>query len=327
MFPQFICSMSHLTQAQRYTISVLYKEKKTITYIATQINRDKSVVSREIKRNRDLLTGRYDAQEAQDKYAMRLFVKPKATSFTAEIQNRICEFLAQRYSPEQIVGYCRKNALGMVSIERIYQFIWQDKKKRGKWHKYLRTRGKPYRSRAKLKEQRGTLKNRRCITERPAIVEQKVRFGDFEVDTIIGRQQKGAILTLNDRVTGFLQMELLPDRESKTVAKAIIKLLMPFKNYLYTITADNGKEFALHQEIATALSVDFYFAKPYHSWQRGANENLNRLVRQYVPKKTDFQTLNQQYIKNVQKQINDRPRKRFNYNSPKQQLKKILLHL
>jgi len=161
--------------------------------------------------------------------------------------------------------------------------------------------------------------NRIPINKRPIVVEAKTRFGDLEIDTIIGGHHKGAIVTINDRKTDLLRMKKVASKEAGPVRDATLEILKEWKSMLHTMTLDNGKEFALHQEIAAGLDIDFYFAKPYHSWQRGANENLNGLIRQYIPKKTNFEDITDEYIKEIEAKLNDRPRKRFGYKSPNHQ--------
>jgi IS30 family transposase len=203
-----------------------------------------------------------------------------------------------------------------VSTESIYQHIWKDKKEKGNFYLSLRTTGKRYRKRGSKKDSRGVLSNRRLIEDRPKIVDLKQRFGDLEIDTIIGKNHKGAIVTINDRATGILRMKIIKAKESELVKQAAIELLENWKPYLFTITSDNGKEFAMHQEIATVLEVDFYFANPYSPWERGANENLNGLIRQYIPKSTSFEEITIERIIEIQEKLNNRPRKRFNFETP-----------
>ena len=142
------------------------------------------------------------------------------------------------------------------------------------------------------------------------------RIGDLEVDTIIGKNHQGAILTIVDRATGVLKMKKLKSKDADQLAIAMIEALQPWQIQLKTITSDNGKEFSSHEYIAKVLKVDFYFAKAYHSWERGTNENTNGLIRQYIPKRTDFNDVSDEYIQYVEDQINNRPRKRFTFNSP-----------
>lgn len=326
LLPSKVAKMSHLTREQRYTISVMIKSGHSQKEISLALNKDKSVISRELKRNCDQRTGIYNFPLAVRKCAARHRSKPKHIKLTDPLRNRITCYLEQKWSPEQIVGVFVKYGWVCVSHERIYQMIWKDKKQGGDLHKHLRSKGKPYRKRGCLKDSRGRIPNRRDISERPEIVEKRERFGDFEIDTIIGKNHQKAIVTINDRATGLLRMGKVPLRDSESVAQKAIELLSPIKHLVHTITADNGSEFALHQTIAKRLSTDFYFAKPYRSWERGSNENLNRLVRQYIPKGTDFDTITDDDITWIEFQINSRPRKRFDYQSPYTIFKQKLEH-
>jgi IS30 family transposase len=147
-------------------------------------------------------------------------------------------------------------------------------------------------------------------------VEQRQRFGDFECDLIIGAGHSGVILTVNDRVSGLLWMEKLKDKQATTVSKALIRLLKPLKGKIHTLTSDNGTEFVLHEKVSKQLECECFFAKPYHSWERGSNENLNGLIRDYYPKKTEFYDITAKHIKDTQNALNNRPRKRHNFLTP-----------
>ena len=315
--------MSHLSQAQRYTISVMYDQGHTQTAIAEAIGRHKSVVNREIKRNKDQRGSKYDADLAQRKYDKRLKSKAKHVKLDEAMRQRVKEGLGAKYSPEQIVGNARRQGLPMVSHETIYKMVWSDKRKGGILHHDLRHQGRKYQQRGNTNNKRGVIPGRVDISERPREVETRERLGDLEIDTIIGKNRKGAIVTINDRKTGYLWMRLLGNREAAGLAEATVKALERNKHLLKTITSDNGKEFAAHEDIATQLGVKFYFARPYHSWERGSNENLNGLIRQYIPKGTDFTTLDDEFVKFVQDQLNNRPRKRHNFESPSQVLNRL----
>lgn len=308
--------MSHLTEEQRYKIQVLLEQKSTIKTIAEYLSKNKSVISREIKRNRDQRSKRYDAELAQRKYKKRLHEKPKHIRLTSSMKRMIDNLLLQDYSPEQIKG--RMNILGkdMVSHERIYQYIWQNKKQGGELYKHLRRNGRKYRKRGWAKDSRGIIKNRVSIENRPVEVDEKKRFGDIEIDTIVGRNHKGALFTANDRCTMITWIAKLSEKDSISLYKAAVKKLMPFKTLLHTITSDNGKEFANHQAIAEDLNVDFYFAHPYHSWERGANENMNGLIRQYIPKGSSLEDIDDEYIEMIQEKLNNRPRKKLGFLTP-----------
>lgn len=310
--------MGHLTSSQRYTIASMKNNGYSQKAISEVIGKDKSVVNRELKRNRDLRSGAYRGDLADRKYAKRQKEKRKKKYFTEAIQQLVNDGLENKLSPEQIVGLAIKEGDDCVSHERIYQYIWADKKQGGELYEHLRTKGKKYRKRGSLKDKRGKIQGRIDIEKRPKIVEKRERFGDFEIDTIIGKDHKGAIVTINDRATGLLKMKLLESKNAEILADKTIEILKPYQEVLYTITSDNGKEFSSHQKISKALECDFYFAKPYHSWQRGSNENLNGLIRQYIPKKTDFRTLSEEFIQWVEDELNNRPRKRLEFYSPNQ---------
>ena len=308
--------MAHLTKEQRYTISCLLAQGKKQKEIAATIGRDKSVVSREIKRNKDQRNGVYDDGLANRKYAARQKGKPKHLRFTPGMKSYVEDLLKEDYSPEQIVGASKEQGIDCVSHERIYQHVWQDKKDKGDLYAHLRRKGRKYRKRGNNKDSRGIIKNRVSIDQRPNIVKDRERFGDLEVDLVLGKNHKQAILTINDRASGMLKMTKVASKESAVVTKAIVELLDDWKPFLKTITADNGKEFAGHETVSELLGVDYYFAHPYHSWERGSNENLNGLVRQYFPKGSDFRPISVHDVKNIENKLNNRPRKRFNFKSP-----------
>lgn len=308
--------MSHLTQEQRYTIDVLKKENYSLTDIGKRIGKDKSVICRELKRNSDKRNGIYKADLADRKCKIRHLEKPKNIRFTKSIKDFVIYWLKEDYSPEQIVGMAKLDGLSFVSVERIYQFIWDDKKSGGELYKQLRTQGKRYRKRGASKDKRGQIVGRNGIENRPKIVDEKVRLGDFEIDLIIGKDHKRALITANDRVTGIVKISIIDSKDSEIVKNETINMLEEFKPILKTITSDNGKEFSQHQAIATELDIDYYFARPYHSWERGANENLNGLIRQYFPKGSSFENITQEQVKIVEDKLNNRPRKRFGYQSP-----------
>jgi len=289
--------------------------------IAEAIGKSPSTISRELRRNCDKRSGFYEPELAQRKCVKRHQEKKKAIRFDSSMQRYIEELLFQDYSPEQVVGVARKAGVACVSAERIYQHIWADKKRKGSLFTHLRTSCKRYHNRGAAKDKRGIIKDRISIEHRPPVVAAKERFGDLEIDTIIGKNHQGAIVTINDRCTGMLRMKKIAKKEAALVASAAIQLLQDWKPSLHTITADNGKEFAHHQFIASELQINFFFARPYHSWERGASENLNGLIRQYIPKSTDFNSLTDEQFHDNQEKINNRPRKRLNFDSPNQFIK------
>lgn len=308
--------MSHLTLEQRYTIQTLKDEGFKQNEISKRIGKDKSVVSRELKRNSDQRNGKYRAELAQNKCDARHKTKKKHIRFTADIQDFVVEQIKQDHSPEQITGRAEKLNKKCVSHERIYQFIWEDKKRGGDLYKHLRTKGKRYRKRGNKKDSRGIIPDRISIEQRPEIVDRKIRIGDLEADLVIGMNHKRAILTINDRASGVGKLTLLESKSSEELKTKMIDSLIRWKPLILTITSDNGKEFAQHKEISKQIEIDFFFARPYHSWERGANENLNGLLRQYFPKKFDFKQISEKELKEVENKLNNRPRKRFGFLTP-----------
>lgn len=318
--------MSQITSEQRYTISIMLHQGFKPKDIAKFIAKDKSSIYREIARNKDKRNGIYKPKLAENKCRERHKVKPKREKFTQEIRAKVVELVNNDYSPEQVVGFCKKEGIACVSHETIYQYIWKDKKQQGNLHTHLRRQGRKYRKRGAAKDNRGIIKDRISIEKRPDVVEIRERFGDLEVDLIIGSNHKSAIVTINDRASGVLKMKKVASKEAVVVTRAINSLLEEWIPYLHTITADNGKEFAGHKEVAEFLNIDYYFAHPYHSWERGSNENLNGLIRQYIKKKTDFRKLSEEYVKSIETKLNNRPRKRFNYQNPIFVMEKLLFN-
>lgn len=305
---------THLTREQRYQISALLQSGSSQKKIAEIIGKDKSGVSREIRRNS--VKGKYHARLAHELAMERKerFARPR--KFTEAVRLQVEECIRHRqYSPEQIVGLARRQGRAMVSHERIYQHIRQDKSAGGDLYKHLRHRLK---HRRRSCGGRIPIKGRVPIDLRPPEVDARSRFGDWEIDTIVGKDGRGAIVTIVERTTAFMLMERLPaGKQAEALAKAVVRMLFPYRRHVRTITADNGTEFAHHKTIARKLGADFYFCHPYSAWERGLGEYTNRLVRQYIPKGTDFTRLNDKQIKDIQYKINLRPRKKLGFDNPK----------
>ncbi|OUP08594.1 hypothetical protein B5F34_08780 [Mediterranea sp. An20] len=305
---------NQLTREQRYQISALRQAGHSQKEIAEIICKDKSVISRELKRN----SGKHGyhpalAQEMADERKER-FRRPR--KFTDAVRKRVLRDLCEeQYSPEQIVGLARREGREMVSHTRIYQFVREDKENGGTLYLNLRHRLK---HRKRPVGGRCGIKGRVSIEERPAVVDARSRFGDWEIDTIVGKDNKGAIVTLTERKTGYLMMAKLPQgKNAKGLAGTVIRMLTPYKRHVHTITSDNGTEFAEHELIAKKLEAQFFFCHPYSSWERGLNEHTNGLVRQYIPKGEPIDNYDRLYIRNVQYKINKRPREKLGFDCPK----------
>jgi len=310
--------MKQITREQRYQIEAYLKAGKPKDFIAIQLSIDRSSIFREVKRN-SKKRGHYNALYAQlvcDERKERL---KRKRSFDQTKENLItCYIEKEQWSPEQIVGYCKKKGVDMVSHERIYQYIRQDKELGGSLYKHLRHRLK-HRKRA-VGGKHIPIRNRISIDDRPKVINNKERFGDWEIDTIIGKERKGAIVTIVERTTSFLMIRKLPQgKNAESLAANVIDMLKPYKNIVHSITSDNGTEFAEHMRISKELEIGFFFAHPYSSWERGLNEYTNKLIRQYIPKKSEFENLDDKYIAEIQYKINRRPRKKLEFNSPKNQ--------
>jgi IS30 family transposase len=298
---------THLTREERYQIYALKKAGHKQSEIASVLERSESTISRELSRN----CGRrgYRPKQAHCKSVERRAVN--ARRIDEATWQFVEEMLAQEWSPEQISGHAA------ISPETVYQRIYADKRAGGLLWKSLRCQ-KQRRKRYGKAERRGTIPNRLSIEDRPAIVETRSRIGDWEADTIIGKNHRQAIVSIVERKTGLTLIRKVERKTAKAVSQAMIRLLKPYRKKVHTITSDNGKEFAGHEEIAKKLQADFYFAHPYSSWERGTNENTNGLIRQYFPKNRDFTTITQQEINTAMERLNNRPRKRLGYKTPSQ---------
>jgi IS30 family transposase len=306
----------HLRYDQRCQLHALHQQGLTQEAIAMKIGSTQSVVSRELKRNRGRRGYRFkQAQAKADERRIAASAPPR--KMTPEIVAVIERMLREeQLSPEQISGWMRTTEDTHVSHECIYRHIYADKRKGGTLYMHLRRTGKKYNKRKGKTSGRGLIPNRIDIDRRPAIVEERSRIGDWEADTIVGSEHKGAILSLVERVSKYTLLHKLDNATSEKTGTAIVTKMRPHRKIVHTITSDNGKEFAGHQRVAKRLDAGFYFAKPYHAWERGLNENTNGLVRQYFPKGSSFANVTSADVARVQNLLNSRPRKTLKYQSP-----------
>ena len=307
----------HMTREQRSQLDALKWSGFTQCAIASFLDVSPSTISRELARNLGQRGYRY-------KQADRLAVKRRQQAskqpsvMIPETVQLIEQYLKeQQWSPEQISGRLKLEGV-QVSHERIYQHVWQDKQAGGSLYLHLRHHGKKYNKRSSGKAGRGCLPNRIDIEDRPAIVERKSRVGDWEGDTIVGARQQGAILSYVDRKSKITILEKLTEKTAQQVEEKTIKRFGRLPRLARTITYDNGKEFSKHESIAEQLEVNCYFAKPYHSWERGLNEHTNGLVRQYFPKATNLKLITEEELADVENLLNNRPRKVLGYKTPKE---------
>lgn len=300
-----------LTQEQRYQIYALKKTNHTLSEIAEVIEIHKSSVSRELKRNRGKRG--YRPQQAQE-LAMERRSKG-VPRITAEVWALVERLLRQDWSPEQTSGRLKKEQDIRISPEWIYQHILADKQADGDLYKHLRCQKKRHKRYGSY-DRRGKLPNCRSIEERPAIVSARKRVGDWEVDTLLGKKHKHVMVTLTERKSRFSLLGKVSQRTAQAVRQQVCKLLFPVKDQVHTLTSDHGKEFADHEHIAEVLQLKFYFAHPYAAWERGTNENTNGLLRQYFPKKSDFQAISNKKMEQAMSKLNFRPRKSLRFKTP-----------
>jgi len=305
-------SYTQLTEEARYQIFALVEAGQTQTQIAMIIGCHKSTISRELTRNRTK-TGYWPGHaQAAAKRRRRQSHQPRISLKTWQTVEQL---LSQDWSPQQISGRLRLERQPSVSPERIYLYIYADKRGGGRLHQHLRSQ-KKQRRRYRGYQRRGQIPNRVSIEERPAIVDQKGRFGDWEGDLLVGAQRKSALFTTTERKSKLQLLCKLANKSAGELRKQSIELFTPFKDRVFTITFDNGKEFCEHQAIGAALGARIYFAHPYASWERGLNENTNGLLRQYFPKGCDLAKLTDAEVQRVAALLNNRPRKTLGYRTP-----------
>lgn len=299
-------SYNQLTENERYQIYSLNKAGHSKAEISKYLKRHPSTIGRELSRNTGLRG--YRPAQAQRLSDTRRLTAHKARKITDEVREHIEILLRQELSPQQVVTYLEKHTGVSLHHETIYQLIYADKVNGGVLYKHLRIVSKPYRKRYGSNDRRGKIKNRVSIDERPEIVGQRNRIGDWEGDTIIGKDRKSALLTMVERKTLYTVIVRLTGKRADLLADAAVENMAWLKDKIKTITFDNGLEFAQHEVIGEGLDADIYFAHPYASWERGTNENTNGLIRQYFPKKTDFNKVTDDQIQFVMDRLNSRPR-------------------
>ena len=317
----------HLSISERELIQYGLWDGKSIRSIAKELNRSPASVSREINRNRPPERNVYTPRVAHERALTNRKSRGRHDRLKNEaIRTFVIDHLKEGWSPEQISGRIEKHIHQNISHEAIYQYVYAQFYRGGNgWLKpgttvtedlriYLRRKrkvrlGKGFRATKRVRMMRGKL-----IDTRPVIVEKRARIGDWESDTVESKDHKPGINTLVDRKTGFVLITKLNAKTSVATAEAITKRLYGLP--VHTITADNGAENQNWKFVETALDIQWYFANPYHSWERGTNENTNGLIREYFPKKTDFTMISEEELALVEYKLNTRPRKRLNYLTP-----------
>jgi len=324
---------NQLSLEQRYQIQVLLLGGNTYTYIAQLLGVHKSTISREVHRNAIQSGPRkhlYDPDFAWQKTQFRHRFKAKKMVFTSQMKETIIEWLkVKRLSPELIKAYANQLGMDMVCYETIYQWIWKMKKSRRREDqpfknisKYLK-HGRRRRKRGRIKDSRGIITERVTIEKRPAIVKKRKRLGDYEVDLMLGKNQQSAIVVITDRASIKTKIRKVPKKNSKEIAKTIINALRQEPIPVKTLTFDNDMAFALHKFIGDQLNAKTYFTRPYSSQEKGTVENRIGVLRLFFPRgKTDFNMISEVKLKTVEREINNRPVRKFNYRTPDEEYKR-----
>lgn len=323
---------TQLSLGQRYQIEALIKTGFKQKEIAKCIGIHPSTICRELGRNiakRGRGSGVYAASNAQRKTDMRHQQKAKRIVFTQVLKDEVVERMSrEKWSPELIYEQAKLVGRTMVSHESIYHWIWQCKHRHlkknigyKKLYQLLR-HGKRRRKRGNRKDSRGIIPNRISIEKRPGVVKQRKRLGDLEIDLMMGKAHKSAVLVMTDRATLHTCLRKLESKESKEVSNAIVKCLKTNRHKVHTLTFDNDKAFAGHEQIAKKASASSYFTRPYTSQDKGTVENRIGVIRRFIPKGTDLRKITDDRIKEIENMLNERPIRKFNYLTANQVLQK-----
>ena len=305
-----------LSPEERYMLAALRRQGLNQSEIARARGRHRSTVCREVRRNSTRADGHYRAFTAQERTSGRRSRSRRNRRFTASDFALIDGLLRRQWSPEQVSGHLARSGLLAISHETISRHVWRDKKEGGLLHTHLRGARKRRRKRYGAYDSRGRLAGKRMISERPPEVESRESVGHWEADTVVGTGSKDCVLTLVERKTGLVLIGKLGDRTADSLSRRAISLMRRRGARFETVTADNGTEFHDYRRIERSTGASFYFARPYHSWERGSNENANGLIRQYLPKGASMAGLSQHRCNAIADKLNTRPRKRLGFRTP-----------
>src|SRR5215208_972135 len=305
-----------LTPGERYMLAALRRQGLNQSEIARSLGRHRSTVCREIRRNSTRADGHYRAFTARERTNGRRSRSRRNSHFKAEDFALVDELLCRQWSPEQVAGWLRREGRLLISHETVYRHVWRDKREGGALYTHLRGARKRRRKRYGAYDSRGRLAGKRTISERPAEVETRQQAGHWEIDTVVGSGSKDCVLTLVERKSGLMLVGKLPDRTAACFSRRAVRLMRRCGGPFATVTADNGTELHDYRRVERLTGATFYFARPYHSWERGSNENANGLVRQYLPKRTSMAGLSQQQCNAIARGLNTRPRKRLGFRTP-----------
>ena len=314
----YLRSYTQLSHEERYHITELRISRVSKADIARALRRSPSTICRELERNKKRIDGKYRADLAHSYATTRRKRERRGFHLAPHLWEDVVALLKLDWSPEQISNYLRIYGSFTLSHETIYQYIYDDERNGGTLIQHLRIATKIHRKRYKSRDSRGILPGKRHISLRPPAVETRREFGHWEGDTVIGSDLHHCILTLVERKSGFAIIKKLESRTTASVTQAALDAIKEHKTCFKTITFDNGTEFHGYKELELRFPLKCYFATPYHSWERGSSENLNGLIRQYIPKRVSMLPVTQVYCDAIAHRLNSRPRKRHGYKSPQE---------
>src|SRR5919197_1061865 len=309
-------SYRQLTPDERYMLAALRKQGLNQSQMARALGRHRSTVGREFRRNCSRPAGHSRPSKAQERTQGRRSRSRRDRRFTPQDFATVEQLLCRQWSAEQVAGHLRRTGQLLISHETIYRHVWRDKREGGLLYTHLRGARKRRRKRYGAYDSRGRLAGKRLISERPAEVETRRQVGHWETDTVMGTGSRDCVVTLVERKTGLVLIGKLGDRTKESFNRGVVRLIRHNEGAVETITADNGTELHGYERIERLTGVRFYFARPYHSWERGSNENANGLIRQYLPKGRSMAGLSQQQCNSIAKKLNTRPRKRLGFRTP-----------
>lgn len=306
-----------LSQEERYRISAERQAGHSVRQVAEMLGRSPSTISRELRRNVTQHDGYYRAGNAHEYCVARRRRCRRVPRYDKVVLARVERLIKRRWSPKQICGTLRAAGSPIPSHETIYRHLRRDKATGGKLFRFTRIMSKNRRKHYRSPATRGVLPGKRHISERPIEVEGRLEPGHWEGDTVMGQDLRHCLLTLVERKSGLAIIQKLRARTKAEVTRAATRAIARHANNFKTITFDNGTEFHDYALLEQKFPIACYFATPYHSWERGSNENLNGLIRQYLPKGTCFSRITQAHCNHIANELNTRPRQRHDFKTPK----------
>lgn len=314
----------HLSQGERYAIGRLKSKGMSLREIATRLDRSPSTITRELKRNTCQRDGYYRPERAHERALNRRWSTRKKSQYGTQDWAKVEGGLREEWSPKQLLGLLWKDGESPMSYQTVYRHVQRDRKAGGTLWRHMRHMSKYGRKRRGSPATRGRLAGKRHISERPPEVETRQEVGHCEIDTVMGAEPAGpCLLTVVERTTGYVEIQLLQARTMEQANDGLARAIIGLQKVTKTMTADNGTEFHGYKEVEKRFKVDFYFATPYHSWERGTNENTNGLIRQYLPKGSSFKKLRQADCDRIARKLNNRPRERLGFFTPAQALSRL----